>query len=423
MSKQTKVKRIRDRRISKRTIKKHVKTQPIKQPIKIKPKQSIKQSTTQPKQSQAKTQAKTTSWDDLFDILDDVSTVVNDTNACKNSNDKLLNKYLHLDYKQHDTLSLNLDEESSFECVKKSNTCIACNTELYKSGSILVCSNCGMESESTSNLTEEAYSSSALTECNINDKGFIPIKMVGSYGCQRSLLKICSNYKKYRTNNNLKDMKEWNTQSTKHRIPKNVIKEANEMFEQIKDHGFVFRKDVKKGVLSACLYYACYNNNISKTPAEIAHFSGIDEKFHSAGDRKLRDLNEKGIIHIPIKVDPISDYIDRYLTILKIDKKYKKFLIDLIAKAEEKKIHMIHDSKHTTKCVGAIYMLVDRVPKLKKTISVEQIEKECDISKTTFIRYYTILGKYSNQLKNVFKKHKIPMKNTWRTKRKKIIIK
>lgn len=39
MSKQTKVKRIRDRRISKRTIKKHVKTQPIKQPIKIKPKQ------------------------------------------------------------------------------------------------------------------------------------------------------------------------------------------------------------------------------------------------------------------------------------------------------------------------------------------------------------------------------------------------
>ena len=163
------------------------------------------------------------------------------------------------------------------------------------------------------------------------------------------------------------------------------------------------------------MYYACYNNNISKTPSEIAQFSNIEEKFHSLGDRILHDLNEKGIISIPVKINPIVDYVNRYIELLEIPKKYTSFIIDLIKRADEKKIHILHDSKNNTKCVGCIYMLVERTPELKKRITKDKIEAECGISKTTFIRYYNILCSFYKLIKKVFKKHQIPMKLEWKT--------
>jgi len=309
-------------------------------------------------------------------------------------------------------------ENKEIKMPEESNNtiCVSCNAQLYANKNLLICQECGLEIPNTFDMTEEEYSVSATTECNVNTNGFIAMKMIGrgAYGYQRSLLKTCANYSKYRRINTFKDMKNWNIHSKKHHIPKNVIQEANDMFAQIKEKGFVFRKDGKKGVLSACLYYACYNNNITKTPAEVAHFSGIEEKFHSLGDRILHDLNERGIIEIPIKVNPIADYIERYMTLLSIPKKYKPFVIDLIDRANKKHIHVLHDSKNNTRCVGAIYMLIDRVPELKQRITKDQIDKECGISKTTFIRYYLILCKYYKKLKKVFKKHRIPMKPEWR---------
>jgi transcription initiation factor TFIIIB Brf1 subunit/transcription initiation factor TFIIB len=331
-----------------------------------------------------------------------------------NINDLTMTKYIT----NGNVINMSLDEDDTFDIINRDNVCNICSNSLLVSGNILICQTCGIEQQNSSNMTEEEYSTSALTDCNVNTNGFIAMKMIGkgSYGYQRSMLKTCANYKKYRRINTLKDMKNWNIQSTKHHIPKNVIIEANEMFAKIKEKGYVFRKDGKKGVLSACLYYACYNNNISKTPGEIAQFSVIEEKFHSLGDRILHDLNERGVIEIPVKINPITDYVDRYMTLLSIDNIYRQFVLDLIDRAEAKHIHILHDSKWNTKSVGCIYMLVDRVPRLKKKISKEIIEKECGISKTTFIRYYNTLCDYYKKFKKVFKKHGISMKATWRSK-------
>jgi transcription initiation factor TFIIIB Brf1 subunit/transcription initiation factor TFIIB len=286
--------------------------------------------------------------------------------------------------------------------------------------------------QNTSNITEEEYSTSAVTDCNVNANGFISIKMIGkgSYGYQRSLLKTCANYSKYRKINTLKDMNNWNTQSEKHHIPKNVINEANEMFATIKEKAYkeekdgkdgkkkkkklVFRKDGKKGVQAACAYYACYKNNISKTPAEIAQFCGIEEKFLSIGMRILGDLGEFKVIDIPVKINPISDYTDRYFELLDIPRTYKPFVMALIQRAESQKIHILHDNKNTTKCVGAIYMLVERTPELRKRITKEKIEQECTISKTTFIRYYTILCQYYRKIKKTMKIYGICMPREWK---------
>lgn len=315
-----------------------------------------------------------------------------------------------------DIVDMSLDQEITFNDKNTGRNCHLCDCRLFPSRNMLICSGCGVEAVNHANTAEEEYSTSAITECNVHSEGFLAFKMTGrgSYGLQRSILKTCASYTKYRKSNTLKDMKNWNVHSKKHHIPKNVIKEANDMFAIIKTHGYVFRKDGKKGVLSACLYYACYNNGISKTPSEIAQFSDIEEKFHSFGDRVLHDLNERGVIEIPTKVAPIRDYVNRYMILLDIDTKYTPFVLDLIARAEKKQIHILHDSKNCTKCVGAIYMLINRVPELRKRITKEMIEKECGLSKTTFIRYYNMLGDYYKKLKKVFKRHQITMPATWR---------
>ena len=93
---------------------------------------------------------------------------------------------------------------------------------------------------------------------------------------------------------------------------------------------------------------------------------------------------------------------------------YKGFVMDIIKIAEKNLIHILHDSKNNTKCVGAIYLLIERVPELRNRISKEDIDNTCGISKTTFIRYYSIICKFYRKFKKSFKRNHIPMKSEWR---------
>lgn len=294
--------------------------------------------------------------------------------------------------------------------------CYSCGGILRTKDNVMICQQCGLEIQGVVVSTQEDECVTTSQDANVNDKGFISMKIIGkgAYGYNRNLLKNCADYTRYRKMTTLKEMHNWNSQSTGNQLPKNVINEANDMFATIKEHNYVFRKDVKKGVQGACLYYACHLNGISRTPAEIAKIVGIAEKFLSAGDRHLRDLNERGIISIPAKVDAIQSYVNRYFELLKIPDKYKQFVLDLIHQADDDRLHVQYDSKSNTKCIGTIFMLIDRIPSLRKTIDKERIEKECDISKTTFVKYYTMLCKFYRRFIHIFAKHKIPLKSEWR---------
>ncbi len=298
----------------------------------------------------------------------------------------------------------------------KKKGCYSCGGKLRTKDNVMICQDCGLEIQGVVVSTNEDECTTSSQDANVNDKGFISMKIVGkgSYGYNRNLLKNCADYTRYRRMTTLKEMHNWNSQSTNNQLPKNVIEEANDMFAAIKDHNYVFRKDVKKGVQGACLYYTCHMNGISRTPAEIAKIVGIAEKFLSAGDRHLRDLNERGIISIPARVDAVYSYVNRYFELLKIPEVYKPFVLDMIKQADDDRLHVQYDSKSNTKCIGTIYMLIDRIPALRKRIDKDRIEKECEISKTTFIKYYTMLCKFYKRFAHVFIKHRIPMKSEWR---------
>jgi len=299
---------------------------------------------------------------------------------------------------------------------KPSNACYSCGGFLRTKDNVMICQECGLELQGVVVSTQEDESITTSQNSNINDKGFMSMKIVGkgAYGLNRNLLKSCADYPKYRKMINLREMKHWNSQSTLMQLPNNVLIEANDMFATIKEFNYVFRKDVKKGVQGACLYYICHINGISRTPMEIAKIVGIAEKFLSAGDRHLRDLNERGIISIPAKIDAINSYVTRYFELLKIPIKYKQFVLDMIQQADKDRLHVQYDSKSNTKCIGTLYMLVERVPELRKIIDKDRIERECDISKTTFQKYYSMLCKFYRRFAHIFAKHGIPLKSEWR---------
>ena len=316
---------------------------------------------------------------------------------------------------ESDNTVVNLEVQMDLDSDKiiKYNICPKCNIEGTMIDGSVFCPECGLETLIIDDNNKFSFSSEK--DHNVSSNSYISFNFIGpnSYGYQRSFLKTCANYSSFRRNNNRKDMYNYNYQYEGKKIPKNAIKLAIELFSKIKEKNYVFRGNGKKGVLGACLFYACVMNNITKTPREIASVMEIEERFLSHGDRVVQELNEKGVISIPTTLRPLNDYLDQFFPALNIPDKYKAFVIDVIERAEKKNIHIMNDSRTTTKCIGAIFLITNRVKELRH-ITKDIIVKECNISKSTFIRYYNLLLENYKMLKPIFKKHRIPMPTEWR---------
>jgi hypothetical protein len=98
---------------------------------------------------------------------------------------------------------------------------------------------------------------------------------------------------------------------------------------------------------------------------------------------------------------------------------YKGFALDLIRFAQHFRIAAA--SMDSSKCAGIIYILSTHVENL--TVPIDSIEKECDISKSTFCKFSKEIDKMINtdnpgcqktkrKLRHLFKKYEIPTKRS-----------
>ncbi len=276
----------------------------------------------------------------------------------------------------------------------------------------ILCIKCGIERP----WNENEYNSITSIDLNYttSSNSYTRFNIVGR-GCQanqRMYMQVCANYELYRNNFNRKEIMTRIFQSGK-KISVTVIEDAVEIFEQIKQRGYVFRGNGKWSVIAACLFYTCIKHGLTKTPREIAAIMSIPDKFLSHGDKIMQELNELGVISIPTIFRPIGDYIDQFFPQLGIPMKYKDFVIALVARAEKKHLNIHSESRTTTKCIGAIYMLCKRVPSLRH-IKKEHISTVCGISKSTFIRNYNQLRDNPAAIKPTFIKYNINMPVEWK---------
>lgn len=342
-------------------------------------------------------------FDDLLDMSNnlDISKIINNMNNV-------------LDIFKEDVIFEK--KKINTEIIKKNyKLCPECKVQCKIHDTLIICEKCGMERIWDCH-SHNLYSITIDQNYNTASNSFLSFTIVGanSYCYNRSFLKTCADYSAYRNNNNKKDILNKIYQYEGNKPPLNIINAAAELFDQIKNKGYVYRGDGKLGVIGACLYYASIMNNLTRTPKEIAQIMGIDERFLSHGDRILQELNELGIITIPTNYKPLDDYLKMYLPTLGIPEKYKPFIVDVISRAEKKHLHIKNESRMTTKVVGCIYLLTRRVPELRH-IKKDTISIECNgISKSTFIRYYMLIVDNYRIMKKPFRKHGISMDLSWK---------
>lgn len=307
----------------------------------------------------------------------------------------------------------------------ENNTCKNCGQDMLVNSDMMICKNCGMEVKNDTAVGVEEHTSAKTN--NVNSNGYLSVKIVGkgNYVHQKNMYKTSSSYPQKSRIDILREMKRYNDNSDMIKFPLDILQQTCEMFSAIKKSGMIFRKDGKRGVLAACIYYSAYAAGITKTPIEIANFIGINEKFYIQGDRIVQELSERGFITISQKINPTNDYVERYMTLLGIisdkaveersadEKRYKEFVIDIIARAEKYKLHIINDSKPNTKAIGVIYLLTLREKNLRH-VRAAQIESTCAISRNTYMKYYELIIQHYKLFKKSFKKYRILMPKGWK---------
>jgi transcription initiation factor TFIIIB Brf1 subunit/transcription initiation factor TFIIB len=317
----------------------------------------------------------------------------------------------------------------------KQEICPECNIQLKLLDDVLICEKCGLEQDYNAEYNAEMYNVAVDGNYNSSTTSSTSFTFSGgkkSYGYQKAMLRTCSEYSITSYQTIKKEILNRINMYNGNKPPMNVQLACIDMYYSLKENDksyleainkgqteqnekkrLVFRSNGKWGIIAACLYYTCIAEGLTRTPREISEIIGIDEKYQSIGDKRLQEFNELGIINIPIHNKLLENYIYRYFPLLSIPEKYKDFVCDIIKRADDKGLHICIDIRTSTKCVGVIYLLTTRVPELMH-ISKDTITKECRISKTSYMRYASIISNNFIVIKKIFKLYQIPMPIEWK---------
>jgi transcription initiation factor TFIIIB Brf1 subunit/transcription initiation factor TFIIB len=301
-------------------------------------------------------------------------------------------------------LNLNLNESIDNDVSNNDyKNCLDCNIQMQPNiNNTLTCPNCGfIKNVIIENLEYEP----SMAGYNTNENYHIPIKCIGknSFQYQKYLRNNTSEYSRIQESTLKKLLEKLNYQSEDFVIPKNILSNVLTQYKKIRETSKIHRGEILKGILGSLIYYECLKEGIIRKPKELAKWYSISENDLSKGDKILRELEEKGIIELPINKDFNVEYITSYLKRIDIDIKYENFLIDLLNQINELKIGN-PNARLSTKIASLIFLLI--ISK-KYNISADEISKEFDISVSTFKSFYLEIYKNKEKLENLFKKYNI----------------
>ena len=293
--------------------------------------------------------------------------------------------------------------------VNKVNECLECggNITLIRERGDLICNNCGLIiSESNIEIINEG-------ERYFNTEEMVKKRRIGPP--QNILLDIHhSTFLKedFFKNPDLKRAVKQNNWLEWHQ--KNLINAANEIKriaatlrlpDYVKDMSILlYKKYLKGNILSgrsisgmatACLYYACRVNKISRSLKEISNKSSLNQEttkeVYSCYKALIKELNLK-----PPPPDPVS-YVPRLIAELDIDPKVESPTIKVIRAFTTRACSAGRDPRGIA--AGALYLVC-------KMINIKVSQKK--IAKIAKITNITLCKRYKEILDNLFiKKIKI----------------
>jgi len=181
----------------------------------------------------------------------------------------------------------------------------------------------------------------------------------------------------------------------KNSLPQVIINEAKSLYKIISDTK-ISRGNNRKGIIAACIYFACKTCNVSRSSKEIADMFNIKISILTKGCKNFQDIlnmsENKNRINKADSIIP-TDFIDRFcnrLSLLDID------IINI--KKIAKKIHslnLISDIRPDSFASGCILLYCNYN---NININKKQISKISKISEVTINKCYKKLENNKNDI-------------------------
>lgn len=285
---------------------------------------------------------------------------------------------------------------------EKYNICCSNTMQLDRDG-FFVCDTCGHIKQNYGDITHS------------HSMAIMEHVMIGSGGNRPRPLIYCgtSDYERVQAKYIMDILLRMQNESRNIKLPHSILNATRDLCQKVQKTG-VYRTKVLREIIAACIKYSCLDINISYKDSELAEFMQLDKKGFSRGEGILRDLHSKGYIGIKVNFNPMHNFINRFFNILKIDEKYKGFVIEIIEAAEANEV--ARTSIMESKCVGAIWLLIQALGPDIISKSAKDLDDECNVRRNTFYRFCTDVSKCMRFFNPIYSKYELEFKYVKKSK-------
>lgn len=300
--------------------------------------------------------------------------------------------------------SIETDKQESLEqqheqLKKQENVCTNCNTSLIKeliNDGFLVCTGCGT-------VQNVFIDSSAEWRCFNTDNGkdlsgvrcgdiantLLPGTQLNTFigGKDKRLQRVHQwNNLSAKERNLHQIFKEFEHIGNIHNLPKGIIAFAADLYRRLyiemenKNCG-VKRCNVRQGLKSACLYFACKQMNIPRERKEIAEMLGSTIKVVTKGCNSFLDIMGGDFV----KMDPFKpeDFVARFCQLLDIPYYYQSKLETIVKYVA--KLDILSDNTPTSVASACVYFLSIE---FSLAITKDDIHEKCGSSQIIITKTY-----------------------------------
>lgn len=278
-------------------------------------------------------------------------------------------------------------------------------------GKITTCCKCNKIISNLSNEAEWRYygvddnKNSDPNRCGMPVNSLLPNSSVGSTisygtnnGTQAYKVKRFQDWNgmTYKERSRYKIFTEIKSICEKNDLPLIIIKESNSLYT-IASGVKITRGNNRKGLIAACVYFACKNCGVPRSSNEISNIFSIKKVLVTKGIKTLQEMLQINGTNSRIdKKNTINatDFIERFCFKLKLEDVHVKKILSMSKIIMDKNI--ISENTPPSIATGCIYLYILNN---KLNINKKDISKICDISEVTINKCYLKIKEHEYLLK------------------------
>lgn len=184
--------------------------------------------------------------------------------------------------------------------------------------------------------------------------------------------------------------KEFDDITLKFNLPRVIYRTMCELyfkvFTAMQERNYAFQRcNIRKGLIAACLFYACKLNGSPRNSKEIADMLGYTRKCVTKGCNNFTDVLGQEYMNLP-PFKP-SDFVERFASAFDIEYSTVVKIKEIVMWVEKERI--VHESTPSSVAAAVIHFVMDFI---SNPISYEEMTRTCEVSKAVIQK---ISGKVS----------------------------